>query len=72
MWEGNPEIVLNEQTGIVIPNDDQKALIDACLSLLENKTQCKKYGKSDRQRFSQHFTAKKMISQFEDLYKRGT
>jgi glycosyltransferase involved in cell wall biosynthesis len=65
---GSPEIVIDRQTGIVIPNDDQSALSKACLTLLENKSLRIQYGQAGKQRFSRQFRVQKMISEFEGLY----
>jgi len=65
---GNPEIVINKKTGIVIPNDNQSELTNACIFLLRNKIMQIKYGKAGQQRFSELFLVSKMIDQFENLY----
>jgi glycosyltransferase involved in cell wall biosynthesis len=65
---GNPEIVVNGKTGIVIANDDQRALTNACVSLLEKSDLRINYGLKGQKRFSEHFKVKTMIESFEKLY----
>ncbi len=48
---GNPEIVIDGETGIVIPNEDQVALSQACETLIADEPCRKRYGRAGQQRF---------------------
>lgn len=65
---GNPEIVKHGQTGIVIANNDQAALQQACVSLLKNIDLQLQYGQAGRQRFLDDFSVENMTVQFEKIY----
>lgn len=67
---GSPEIVLNGETGCVIPNDNEKALIQAMTLLYEQPSLRRNYGNAGFRRFSELFTDKVMVEQYETLYRR--
>ena len=65
---GNPEIVLDGETGFVTPNCDKEAFIIAIKKLLDNVSLRKKTGDSGRKRYETHFTLERMVSLYQDLY----
>lgn len=65
---GNPEIVLDYQTGFIIPSNDEHALAQKIIQLLEDKSLRTKMGIAGRKRFEQMFTAAKMASEYQKLY----
>lgn len=65
---GNPEIVKDRETGLIIPNDDINALAKAVIDLFRNPALAVKYGKAGRKLFKETFTVQKMVNSFEKLY----
>lgn len=65
---GNPEIVIENETGIVVPNDDSSRLAEAMITLSKNKALCAKYGERGRLRYQENFTVKHMVDAYENLY----
>lgn len=65
---GNPEIVINNETGIVIPNNDEQLLVENALSLIEDKDKQILFGKKGRERYCESFSVEKMMLEFEQLY----
>ncbi len=65
---GNPEIVKNEETGLIIPSGDVNALTKSCLDLINNKQKQITLGQNGRERYKKSFTVTNMIAEFEALY----
>ena len=65
---GNPEIVLDGDTGFIVPSNDYEALAVKISVLLENPELRVKMGKAGRGRFEKHFTACQMAVQYEAIY----
>lgn len=65
---GNQEVVINGETGLLIPPRDSKALSDAINNLLDDYEQAKKMGEAGYLRIKKDFSAKKMTEKIESLY----
>ena len=65
---GNPEIVMNGETGFIIPSRDEKILAEKIRELLGNDLMRKRMGKAGRKRFEENFTAAGMTSSYEAIY----
>ena len=65
---GNPEIVIDNVTGIVIPSEDSSALTRSLCELLENNSTRFELGKAARQRYLELFSVEQMISSYHSLY----
>ena len=67
---GNPEIIVDGQTGLLTPSDDAQAFAAAIDKLLEQDALHKKYGEAAFRRFNQLFSINMMIEQFNALYRK--
>jgi len=65
---GNPEAVVNGETGLLVPPGDSGALARAILKLLRNKDLARKMGESGKRRIEGFFTLDRMIEDIETLY----
>lgn len=65
---GNPEIVTDGETGIVVPSDDAEKFSQAILKLLSDDKLMLTYGEEGRKQFLQKFTALHMINNYQKLY----
>lgn len=65
---GNPEIVLNEVTGLVTPNDDEAAYAKAIIELAGNAEQQKQFGQAAKLRFEQQFSIPHMAQAYQSIY----
>ena len=65
---GNPEIVLDGQTGFVTPNRDKRAFVKGIQKLLNSDELRKKVGNAARNRYENYFTVDKMVSLYQNLY----
>ncbi|MEL7370720.1 MAG: glycosyltransferase [Myxococcota bacterium] len=70
---GTPEIVLNEQTGLLVPPEDPVALAAAINRVLDASDQAIRWGQTGRQRLIQaQFTRAAMVSRTVSLYREVT
>jgi L-malate glycosyltransferase len=65
---GNPEIVQDGVTGILVPARDSKALGDAILAILKSPQLSRQLGNAGRERVAKHFSLESTVRQTENLY----
>ena len=65
---GNPEAIVDGETGFLVPPKDPKALAKEIIRLLENKPLAQKMGSAGRERVRQYFTLEGMIKKYELIY----
>lgn len=65
---GNPEIVLDKVTGLVTPNDDEAAYVQAIIELANNANLQKQYGQAAKLRFDQQFSIQNMAQAYQTIY----
>jgi len=66
---GNAEVVQHGQTGWLVPAGDPAVLAEAVERLWRNPDECRRFGEAGRQRVVQHFDVRRMVGQYEDLYR---
>jgi glycosyltransferase involved in cell wall biosynthesis len=67
---GVPEVVVPNQTGLLIPVGDSHALANALASLLSNPDLRQEMGRAARERIIQHFSEREMVAQTLALYRQ--
>lgn len=67
---GTPEILIHEETGLLVDNKDEDGLISAINRLINEPNLQIQYGKNARTRYEKHFTLESMTSHYEELYTR--
>jgi len=67
---GIPEIIVDHQTGILIPPKDSNAIVQAIFQMLENPKKMKMMGKMSRKRVEEEFNLKKQVNSFIELYEK--
>lgn len=65
---GTPEIVINGQTGILVPPRNVDTLADAIIKLLRDKELARRMGLASRARIHNCFSVENMMDQIEDVY----
>jgi len=65
---GVSEIVVNNETGLLMPPQDSEAIAKAILAILFDPCRAKNMGKMGRERIKGNFTVEKMVKETEDLY----
>ncbi len=66
---GNPEIVLDGVTGILVPPENCSTLAMAIMKLIKNPEIAKEMGIAGQKRIKTEFSFSKMINSYEKLYK---
>ena len=65
---GNPEVVVEGETGLLVPPKNARALADAVLRLLRDRELARRFGEAGRRRVESQFTLEQMVHRLEDLY----
>ena len=65
---GNPEVVLNNATGLVVESGNTAQLREAILSLMHDGKTRLMYGQNGRRRFEELFEVGQMVTAYEQLY----
>jgi len=65
---GVPDIVLNGQTGILVPSGDEEKLSAAMIDLLENAKKRRNFGKRGREFVKSKFTKERLFADMARLY----
>ena len=65
---GIPEIVVDEDTGLLVPIEDERALADAMITLLQNPGRAAQMGANGRERVRNFFTIEQHARAVEQVY----
>jgi glycosyltransferase involved in cell wall biosynthesis len=65
---GVPEVVIDGETGLLVPPHNPRALADAILALLRDPGRAREMGRAGRQRVLEHFSTDKMVAGVQLLY----
>ena len=68
---GAPEVVVNGETGALVPSGDSAAMAAALLSLLADRDRAHTYGQAGRTRVERVFPIERMLSETEAIYLHG-
>lgn len=66
---GNPENIVDGESGFVVPPRAPGRLADAILTLLKDPERARAMGEAARARACEHFTAETMVARMEALYR---
>jgi glycosyltransferase involved in cell wall biosynthesis len=65
---GNPEIVLDGETGCLVPPKDSQALAASLITLLTNRHQATQFAENGKRRAERQFSLQTMVSAYQSLY----
>jgi glycosyltransferase involved in cell wall biosynthesis len=65
---GNPEIVVDGETGYLVPAKDVQSLASAILDMLSNPDQRIRFGENGRRRVEERFSLVTMAEGYQKLY----
>jgi glycosyltransferase involved in cell wall biosynthesis len=68
--EGIPELILDGETGLLVPPRNPDALAQAILRVVENPTRAKAMARAGRKRVEAHFSLTAKVERTEALYRR--
>jgi sugar transferase (PEP-CTERM/EpsH1 system associated) len=65
---GNPELVIDGETGVLIPSEDPQKLGETLVTLLSDPGKCSEMGRRGKERIYTLFTLERMVKDYENLY----
>jgi glycosyltransferase involved in cell wall biosynthesis len=66
---GIPDVVIDGETGLLVPPEDPEALARAIAELIDDPARRAEMGRAGRRRAAEKFTAAGMVAGFERLYR---
>jgi glycosyltransferase involved in cell wall biosynthesis len=66
---GNPELVLNHETGWVVPSNSVEALTAAILESANDAAKRRRFAEAGKHRFENRFTFERMIENYRKMYR---
>ena len=67
---GNAELVIDQESGIIIPPENPKALASAMIDLLKNQHEREKMGNNAKSRIEDLFSVDRMVNDTKTLYEK--
>lgn len=67
---GNPEVVRDGETGLLVPPENPDALAKTLLRLRGDRDTCVRFGAAGRRRIEARFDIRRMVAEYELLYLR--
>ena len=67
---GNQEVIVEGETGYLVPSEDHQAMADRIALLLGDSAQRQRMGEASRKRIVQHFTTEAMVAKILDAYEQ--
>lgn len=65
---GNPELVMDGQTGYLVPKQDPEEMAQALLELLKNEAEARAMGERARGRVEEEFNINRIVKEYEKVY----
>jgi glycosyltransferase involved in cell wall biosynthesis len=67
---GNPEVVVDGETGMLVSTRETCSLVSALAALMRDPEQCRQMGQAGRWRVAHHFDVGRMITEYRHEYER--
>lgn len=68
---GNPEVVVEGETGLLIPPEDPAAIGDAVGKMLRNRSAALEMGRRGRRHVEERFSFKKVVESYQQCYEKA-
>jgi len=65
---GNPEVVVDGQTGFLVPPKDPEAMAEAIITILQDKRMAQSMGEAGRRRVEEKFSLARMVNEYQKVY----
>jgi glycosyltransferase involved in cell wall biosynthesis len=69
---GNPEVVVENETGVLISSRATNSLVSALIDLMRDRERRRQMGVAGRQRVERHFDIQRMVNDYRREYERAT
>jgi glycosyltransferase involved in cell wall biosynthesis len=69
---GNPEIVVENETGMLILSRATDSLVSVLAGLVPDRERCRQMGEAGRKRVERHFDIRRMVDDYRREYERAT
>ena len=66
---GNPEVVVDGETGFLVPPKNPEKMAEAIITLLKNEELAMKMGEAGRKRVEEKFSLERMVREYEEIYR---
>jgi len=66
---GTPEVVVEGETGLLVPSNSPDELAQAVLKLLQDSDERWRMGEAARRRVEQHFDIRRTVAEYEQMYR---
>jgi glycosyltransferase involved in cell wall biosynthesis len=67
-WRGVPSLVMDGETGFIVPVRDSRRLAERLKLLLQDSALAQKMGRQGRERYLQNYTSEKFFQRIEDAF----
>ncbi|MFN3466753.1 MAG: glycosyltransferase family 4 protein, partial [Candidatus Brocadiales bacterium] len=68
--DGVPELVIDGETGLLVPPEDPGAMSRAIIELLQSPPRAREMGQKGRERALSHFSAEKSAGELDKIYEQ--
>lgn len=68
---GIPEVVVHDETGLLVPPKDADSLADALVTLLKDEERARRYGAAGYERVHRRFSVEHMVNETVAVYERS-
>jgi glycosyltransferase involved in cell wall biosynthesis len=68
--DGCAEVVVDGESGRLVPPEDEEALADAIVEVIGDRQAAERMGRAGRERVERDFTVARMVSAYKELYER--
>jgi glycosyltransferase involved in cell wall biosynthesis len=68
--DGTPEVVIDKETGLLVPPKDVEILAKAIIFMFENPEHRKEMAENGYRLFKEKFTINKMLEKYEQVYQK--
>jgi len=65
---GNPEIVVEGKTGLLVPSGNAQALAGAIVRTVTDRSMADRFGLAGRRRVETHFSIQRMVAETQKVY----
>ena len=65
---GNPEIVIDGETGLLVPPKESHALAESLITLLKDRHLAAEFGEQGKRRAQRQFSLQTMVNAYQSLY----